>query len=218
MLSVNPFANPSSRAFYNQAIWVRASILDSLTIWEHGPAKLLDVTKPYACAKFKKMMLDFKKEYGIDGFLFNGGQSNYLPTISDIHQELNHPDEFSRYYIELADDIASKDRFGLIKMGVSTQHIPLMLCITDKSSTWGDDNGLRTVIPTVLTLGIMGYPFILPGTVGGYTPKEKPSSELYIRWLETVIFMPGMKISIPPWEYGEETLCKVLSLMAIRQR
>ena len=66
----------------------------------------------------------------------------------------------------------------------------------DKESRWGYDNGLKTIIPTALTFGILGYPFILPDMIGGngYTYKDEdtieltetvlPDRELYIRWLQ----------------------------------
>ena len=65
----------------------------------------------------------------------------------------------------------------------------------DKESRWGYDNGLKTIIPTALTFGILGYPFILPDMIGGngYTYEGEnieltetvlPDRELYIRWLQ----------------------------------
>ena len=66
----------------------------------------------------------------------------------------------------------------------------------DKESRWGYDNGLKTIIPTALTFGILGYPFILPDMIGGngYTYGDNddieltetvlPDRELYIRWLQ----------------------------------
>ena len=66
----------------------------------------------------------------------------------------------------------------------------------DKESRWGYDNGLKTIIPTALTFGILGYPFILADMIGGngYTYKDEdtieltetvlPDRELYIRWLQ----------------------------------
>lgn len=67
----------------------------------------------------------------------------------------------------------------------------------DKESRWGYDNGLKTVIPTALTFGILGYPFVLPDMIGGngytyegdnieLTETELPDRELYIRWLQVL--------------------------------
>ena len=37
----------------------------------------------------------------------------------------------------------------------------------DKNSTWGYDNGLKTMIPTALHMSMLGYSFVLPDMVGG---------------------------------------------------
>jgi len=37
----------------------------------------------------------------------------------------------------------------------------------DKASIWGLDNGLESVVTGALTLGILGYPFVLPDMIGG---------------------------------------------------
>ena len=31
-----------------------------------------------------------------------------------------------------------------------------------------------------------------------------PTKELYLRWLEANVFMPGMQFSFVPWQYDEE--------------
>ena len=34
-----------------------------------------------------------------------------------------------------------------------------------------------------------------------------PTKELYLRWLEANVFMPGMQFSFVPWQYDEEVSC-----------
>jgi hypothetical protein len=43
---------------------------------------------------------------------------------------------------------------GLVRMG-------------DRDTVWGVDNGLRSLIPALLTSAVLGYPFCLPDMVGG---------------------------------------------------
>ena len=220
LLWIHPFASPRSNAFYEGLnLWVKSSMVEGVTAWEHGPAKLLDVTNPDSRTWFKKKLLDLKEEYTIDGFCFDFGQVNYLPALANTYDPLSNPNSFSRSYISIATDLAYQDRLSLVRTGVGTQNIPLMMCMEEKSSCWGWDNGLKTVIPTVLTLGLMGYLYVLPGTIGGgNNSKTDIDRELYVRWLETVIFMPGLKFSVPPWELGEETFDMVKNLMKLRKR
>ena len=86
----------------------------------------------------------------------------------------------------------------------------------DKESQWGYNNGLKTLIPTTLTFGILGYPFVLPDMIGGngysyngdvdnpFLETVLPDRELYIRWLEVTAYLPAMQFSFVPWQYDEE--------------
>jgi alpha-glucosidase (family GH31 glycosyl hydrolase) len=77
----------------------------------------------------------------------------------------------------------------------------------DKDSNWDNTNGLKTLINTALTFGILGYPFILPDMIGGNAYSGmKPDRELFIRWLQATSLMPAMQFSIVPWQYDEEVV------------
>lgn len=81
----------------------------------------------------------------------------------------------------------------------------------DKMSTWGYDDGLRSMIPTALFFGIVGYHFVLPDMIGGNAYGDWPSKELYIRWLEVNVFMPSVQFSIVPWDqsFDDEVCMKI---------
>lgn len=70
----------------------------------------------------------------------------------------------------------------------------------DKLSHWGYDAGLKSMIPTALLFGILGYPFVLPDMIGGNAYGDWPTKELYIRWLQVNVFMPAIQFSIVPWD------------------
>ena len=48
------------------------------------------------------------------------------------------------------------------------QNIPIFVMMHNKNASWGLDNGLETIIPAVLTLGISGYHFPGSGTDQAY--------------------------------------------------
>ena len=75
----------------------------------------------------------------------------------------------------------------------------------DKESRWGYDNGLQSLIPTLLHFGL-GYPFVLPDMIGGNAYGERPTKELYIRWMQANSFMPSVQFSIVPWDYDAEVI------------
>jgi len=49
---------------------------------------------------------------------------------------------------------------------------------------------LDYIIPAVLTAAIHGYPFV----VAGAPSEEQVDSELFLRWLQLAVFMPGLKV------------------------
>ena len=75
----------------------------------------------------------------------------------------------------------------------------------DKLSDWTYNDGLKTLIPTALTMSIGGYPFVLPDMIGGNAYGNFPSKELYLRWLEINALMPTLQFSITPWDYKNAT-------------
>jgi len=82
----------------------------------------------------------------------------------------------------------------------------------DNSSTW---NHYRMSVPTLLSLGISGYPLV-GDDIGGFV--GSPSPELLTRWIELGAFNPIFRdhtnkgtLDQEPWVHGEEHL-------AIRRR
>lgn len=122
-----------------------------------------------------------------------------------------------------------------VRVGYRSQRHPIFVRMLDKDSRWGYDNGLKTLITTMLQISmsgkwkrkgnlptwpsiatnyIPGYPFVLPDMIGGngYSvddPLEEsaaPPRELFIRWLQANTFMPAMQFSFVPWAYDKEVV------------
>ena len=49
----------------------------------------------------------------------------------------------------------------------NNQGLPIFVRMMDKDSTWTEEKGIKTLIPTALTFSILGYPYILPDMIGG---------------------------------------------------
>ena len=69
----------------------------------------------------------------------------------------------------------------------------------------------------------LGYPFVLPDMIGGNGYGEDPldesnipSRELYIRWLQANVFMPGMQFSFVPWIYDQGVVEHAKTMIALR--
>ena len=80
----------------------------------------------------------------------------------------------------------------------------ILVRMMDKESRWGYDNGLKTMIPSLLFQGILGYPYVLPDMIGGNNyGSVSASPELFIRWAALTTFMPTMQFSIAPWSFTD---------------
>ena len=81
------------------------------------------------------------------------------------------------------------------------------------SALWPGDNvsdwtALRASIPTLLGMGLSGFPFV-GADIGGFA--EAPTADLYTRWLQAGVFYPFMRshsaFGTPdqePWSFGAE--------------
>lgn len=94
--------------------------------------------------------------------------------------------------------------------------------------------GLQSILPTALAYGVIGYPFIIPGAVGGdyYVPgndstilsyhsldqPQLPDQELFVRWYQLSTFLPSMRFSHLPEEYKSDFITDIAKeLSALRE-
>lgn len=214
-LWTHPFINYESTNFgvgVKRELFVRepSGQLPALVRWWNGIGGILDFTNPEAREWFASHLRALKVKYGVTSFKFDAGETSYLPKQFSTFTPVHDPSTFTRRYTEMA--IPYNDRAEL-RSGYQSQNISCFFRIIDRDSVWGYELGLKSIIPTVLTISILGYQFILPDMIGGnaYVNRtlgsmDLPDRELYIRWLELSAFMPAMQFSIPPWAYDEEVV------------
>lgn len=205
---VIPFMDPKSQAFAesvrNEWIVRKRDGSAYLIQWWQGNGGLLDVTNPSALDWFFERLRNLQVQTGLDGFKFDAGEACFLPADAVTYREI-HPNEYTQIYV---DAIARHYRLTEVRSGWMNQRAPIFFRQWDKTTSWGLDNGLHSVLTGILALGLAGYPFILPDMVGGNEYDEKASAEMMIRWTQLNALLPAMQFSLPPWEYGEE--CAVL--------
>jgi alpha-glucosidase (family GH31 glycosyl hydrolase) len=65
---------------------------------------------------------------------------------------------------------------------------------------------MASIITGTLALGLVGYPFVLPDTIGGnWFVGPEADRELFIRWTQANAALLTMQFSYAPWDYDEET-------------
>ena len=211
---VHPFAAVDSKAYAEgKKIGMFVAGGDGKTPgllkWWNGYAAAVDVTKPSAYDWFLNRLKMFQKNYSIDSFKFDGGSATYLPFQYTLNGT-NIPSNYCVQYAKLASDV---NNMVEVRVADHSQDLPLFVRFLDRDSDWDTAMGLTSVIPTVLTFGILGYPFILPDMIGGNGDPEK---ELFIRWMQLTAFLPSMQFSIAPWDFDNETIAIAHDMMTIR--
>ena len=207
---VHPFVDYKAPVFdeaLNHGVFYPGGLsrTEALVRWWNGVAAVINFENETAKMWFRKRLNELQDNYGIGSFRFDAGEASYLPECLYYPS----PEQNGSFTAQYAQFAASFGPQVVVRVGHFSQHLPVMIKMADKYSTWDSDNGLHSVIITTLSMGIMGYPFILPGIIGGNpyvndTAKIQRTAadvELYVRWMQLVTFLPSMQFSIPPWDY-----------------
>ncbi|GFV41459.1 myogenesis-regulating glycosidase [Trichonephila clavipes] len=188
-----------------------------LTRWKNDVCAIVDVTRNTSEQWFYDRIIDVKTNHGIDGFLFVGGQSTFLPPYYYFYSMTVNPDNFLSLYLKLASQTSN---YLGVSVGFQSQHISAFVRLAPRTSTWDASTGLKSIIPAVLTLGLLGYPLVNPGSVGGDVfvslNATMPDKELYIRWLQLAAFMPVVQLSVPPGDYDLDVIKAAKFMFKVR--
>jgi Alpha-glucosidases, family 31 of glycosyl hydrolases len=172
-----------------------------LVRWWQGYGGVLDLTNPEAVAWWLSELRSLQAETGVDGFKFDAGEANFIPPDAICYAREPRRRYADRYTEFVADHFA----YAEVRVGWRSQRRGLLFREWDKWSRWGIDNGLHSVLTQALTLGVCGFPFVLPDMIGGNAYQgEVPNGELMVRWTQLCALLPTMQFSIPPWQYGSE--------------
>lgn len=206
-LWVTPFLNPDSANAQEAArrgLIVRQAGGDPYQVmWWQGYGYLLDVSNPEAVQWWVEQLRALQHQIGLAGYKFDGGEANYLPADAHTHTPITR-NEYSARWVEI---VATHFPYGEARCGWYSQRQPILFRQWDKFSTWGQDNGLASIITTALALSMSGYPFTMPDMIGGNAYfGVQPDRELVIRWTQASAPMLAIQFSVAPWDYDAETV------------
>lgn len=186
-------------------------------LWLGHLVATVDFTNPESVEWYTKGLRDLQTRFGIESFYFDRGQSSFLPKGSKLMNGPRglQPDFYSTKYVELA---AAISNMSVVNVGRNTQQLPLFVRMPAKKGNTWDQDSIQSVIPSILQMGISGFPFVLPEVIGGSaTPGSKPERNLYIRWLELSALLPTMHFSVGPWEYDDEVVKIANDMLSLRE-
>ncbi|XP_037051398.1 myogenesis-regulating glycosidase-like [Bradysia coprophila] len=211
-LWVHPFINKVCEPYYTEALnnghFVLNQNNDPSAQWwnsDVGEASYIDFTKPATAKWYSDKLTALALAAGIDSFKFDAGESSFSPSDPALNAtKARHPLAITTDYLNT---VAKFGPMIEVRSGFRNQEMPVFLRINDKDSDWSWDNGLPTLVTTLLMLNMVGYPLLLPDMIGGNGyGNNPPNKELFLRWLQANVFMPSLQFSFVPWDYDDETI------------
>lgn len=191
-LSIQPYISTESSNF-------ATAVRQGLLVTERGPkhrkvpaltsyksvasAGMIDITNNRSSPWLLAMLNQLRQKYHIDSFYLDMGTAHDMPQYYQMERNLTNPDHYKQLFTAaILSGGGSGAGDGLSVLGVSgavaRPPAPVFVSLPSLPSTW---ESLQVIIPTVLTYGIIGYPFLLPGPVGGDYLIESPFQDSRIK-------------------------------------
>ncbi|XP_053985952.1 uncharacterized protein LOC128880184 isoform X2 [Hylaeus volcanicus] len=201
--------------------------IPALTRYKHSNSVgVLDITNNKTLPWLQTKLDNLIMKYHVDSFYLDLGTAQDMPHYYKCEQPLTNPDHYKTLLTRAI--LGSMPVIG-VSGAISRPRAPVFVSLPPFSSSW---KAIKTVIPTVLTYGMIGYPFIMPGAVGGdvalpmsdNNPDNDfevslPDKELYIRWLQLSTFLPVIRFTHLPSKYSDESVLEIAKrLTTLRQK
>ncbi len=219
MVWVCPYIQPDGKQFTellhdeSSVVWLRSKAdprLPALVRWWDGFSAVTDLTNPHGrgwlLAQFDRLV----DAYGVDGFKLDGGDAELFSagamlTGAVAFDAAATPNRHTEAFAQLGLRYPLNEYRACWKAGGQ----PLAQRLRDKEHTWED---LRKLVPGIVNLGLMGYPFACPDMIGGgeylsFRNLSAIDQELIVRAAEVHALMPMMQFSVAPWRVlGQDNL------------
>ncbi|XP_011340257.1 uncharacterized protein LOC105281033 isoform X2 [Ooceraea biroi] len=234
VFSIQPFISTESMNF-KDAVANRLLIsergsdprIPALTRYKQSnSAGVLDITNNKTLPWLQTKLESLITKYHVDSFYLDLGTAQDMPHYYKCEQPLTNPDHYKTIFTR---SILSTIPVIGVSSAISRPRAPVFVSLPTFPSSW---KAIKTVIPTVLSYGMIGYPFIMPGAVGGdvalpmsdNNPDNDfevnlPDKELYIRWLQLSTFLPVIRFTHLPSKYSDESVLEIAKrLTTLRQK
>ena len=184
--------------------------------WWNGKSAFLDFTHPNANAWFREQLDRLVRDYGADGFKFDGGHfrpysQGYATWKKDAtcgEQVL----EYAKFALEYpVTEYRNAWRF---------QGLPVVERLHDKGHRWSE---LAKLVPDMIAGGLLGHPFMCPDMVGGgswtaFLPGAPFDADLFVRSAQVHALCGMMQFSASPWRYLDAERQQIVrDLVKLRQ-
>jgi myogenesis-regulating glycosidase len=163
-LWIHPFINKECTAYYNDAKAKGRFVIDHKgstdTSWwdsERNEAGYIDFTQVAVAKWFSDHLKTLQKDAGIDSFKFDAGESSWAPpdpVLNATGKEI--PTKITSDYVRT---VAAFGSLVEVRAGHATQDLPVFVRMIDKDTEWTLNNGLPTLITTLLQVNFRLFAF-----------------------------------------------------------
>ncbi len=178
--------------------------------WWSGISAIYDITNPKGYKFFVKTLKDFMKEYHIDGFKFDAGDSRRLYDDIRFHEPHQEGVDYTHIYTLLG---AENFPYNEFRIGFKSGGLPLVQRLHDVKHLWSE---LLDVSPGVQISGLLGSPYVVGDMIGGgdcvsYPPSGRYTidEKLFVRSCALQTLMPMMQFSLAPWRVLSKENCDI---------
>lgn len=213
-LIINPYISYTSRSFgecLQKGYFLKGAggnVPGFINI-ENTIAAMLDVSNPTARSWFTGKLMALASKYGIDSFHLHYGESSWIPYHPKYTANGLDANKILKMFSEMMMSVSDE---VILDGTAQSQHLPAFQRASTKIEKTDKGFCLTGTIPSALTLGLLGYPFVLAD--GSFIIKKTkynnhfsiPTRNLYIRWLQLTAFFPAMKYAVTPWSYDNDCL------------
>lgn len=160
------------------------------------PAAILDLTNPETIEWIKSVIKKNMIDIGLSGFMADYGE--YLPTDAILHSGESAEEFHNQYPVvwskTVLDAVIEANKIGEVvfftRSGYShASKYTTLVFSGDQLVNWSIDDGLASVIPAGISLGICGIGYF-HSDIGGFTTLDqfKRDKEVFMRWTELATF------------------------------
>lgn len=187
--------------------------------WWNGYSACFDLSNPdanaYLCDQFNRL----EREYGIDGFKFDAGDTGYyIPGNVEVYDGKSYGPEQTQLWAELAEKFPYNELRACWKSG----NRPLVQRLCDKGYSWA---GVKSLVPSMLAAALIGHSYSCPDMVGGgeYTSfldidADSFNAALLLRSCQIHAMMPIMQFSVAPWRVLDSENLEICRSYALLHR
>jgi alpha-glucosidase len=177
-----------------------------------------DFSSPDTVDFISESLAQIVRDYDFDGWMLDFGE--WVPVDSvpqdgsdPIERRNTFPIDWQRASRTALEDTRGDDWVMFARSGFTgVQGVAQIHWVGDQETDWGELDGLPTVVPAMLNLGLAGQPFVTHDIAGFSALGDPSTKELFQRWTELGAFTPIMrthdgadKINNWRWDRDQET-------------